>query len=317
MGLSTVHPQKRRMKSTMPLIGRMELSSDAKKDAPSPVAGRLSIKVNELDRVKKGDILFSIDSPQIKAISHEIKILESRLDVYRKLKTTNAEIAADLKVKIAEKKALLAGAEEKDGIVTVRATTEAMVEKLNTPDGAWVETGNAVISLVRTKALRFRSLAVSSEAAKLHDGMRAIVGGVDATIKLGIGEATGITPVFAVFDEKVIPPGRAGERIKGECILNENEKETLAIPDECIINIGAEPTVFVSSPHKKGEFFAVKIQTGLSCNGFTEVKGLPNFENLDIVKDGVYALKLQLSLKSQEKPIGHFHADGTFHDGEH
>ena len=172
--------------------------------APSPVAGRLSIKVNELDRVKKGDILFSIDSPQIKAISHEIKILQSRLDVYRKLKTTNAEIAANLKVKTAEKKALLAGAEEKDGVVTVRATTEAMVEKLNTPDGAWVETGNAVISLVRTKALRFRSLAVSSEAAKLHDGMRAIVGGVDATIKLGIGEATGITPVFAVFDEKTI-----------------------------------------------------------------------------------------------------------------
>ena len=55
MRLSTVHPQKRRMKSIMSIIGRMELASDARKDAPSPVAGRISIKVRELDTIKKGD----------------------------------------------------------------------------------------------------------------------------------------------------------------------------------------------------------------------------------------------------------------------
>lgn len=316
MRLSTVHPQKRRMKSTMSIIGRMELASDARKDAPSPVAGRISIKVCELDTIKKGDVLFTIDSPEIKTISHEIEILRSRLDVYRKLKTTNAEIEANLKMKISQKNALTMGFEEKGGVIIVRSSIDAMVEKTNIPNGAWVETGAAAVSLVRTKALRFRGITVSSEAAKLYDGMKILVDGIEAELRLGIGEANGTTPIYAIFKDGTAP-GRAGERMKAECVLSENEKESIAIPDECIVNIGSEPTIFIRDEHNVRRFIAVKIQTGVSNGGWTELVNFHLPDHTEIIKDGVYELKLQAAAKTNEKPIGHFHADGTFHDGEH
>lgn len=316
MGLSTVHPRKRKMRSTMSIIGRMELSSNARKDAPSPVAGRISIKVRELDKIKKGDVLFTVDSPEIKTVSREIDILRSRLDVYRKLKITNAEIEANLKMKNSQKDSLTMGFEEKDGVIIIRSPADAMIEKINVSNGAWVETGAAAVSLVKTNALRFRGIAVSSEAAKLHDGMKMIVDGVEGELHLGIGDSTGTTPIYALFKDETAP-GRAGERAKAKCVLDENEKETLALPDECIVNIGSEPTIFIRDEHDEKRFIAIKIQTGISNGGWTEVLHLPHHDHIDVVKDGVYELKLQAAAKSNEKPIGHFHADGTFHEGEH
>ena len=316
MGLSTVHPQKRKMRSTMVLLGRMELASNARKAFPAPVAGRISLKVRELDKVKKGDVLFTVDSPEIKKLSHEIEVLQSRLDVYRKLKTTNAEIAASLKVKISEKASLVAGSEEQGGVVTIRATEDAMVEKLDSADGAWVDMGGIAVSLVRTGDLRFRGIAVASEAAKLRDGMKASVGGADAKVRLGIGDGLGMMPVYAIFEDGSAP-GRAGERVKAEIVLDENGKETVAVPDECIVDAGAEPVVFVKDERKAGRFLAVKVRTGISNGGWTEVEGLGDCGHIDVVKDGVYGLKLQLSSKKDEKPVGHFHADGPFHEGEH
>ena len=112
-------------------------------------------------------------------------------------------------------------------------------------------------------------------------------------------------------------PGRAGERVKAEIVLDENGKETVAVPDECIVDAGAEPVVFVKDERKAGRFLAVKVRTGISNGGWTEVEGLGDCGHIDVVKDGVYGLKLQLSSKKDEKPVGHFHADGTFHEGEH
>jgi acetyl/propionyl-CoA carboxylase alpha subunit len=317
MNLSIVHPEKRRLRSTVSLLGRMELSSEARKDAPSPIPGVLSVKVRELDMVAEGDVLFTVNSPSIKSLSQEIAVLESRLLVYRKLKITNAEIESALKVKTSEKAALIDGAEESNGVVTVRAPASGMIEKINSTGGSWVETGATVISLVNPQALRFRALAASSEAAKLNNGMKAFVDGVEAEIRLGVGDETGMTPVYAVFCGRTAP-GRSGMRAKAECVLNENETPVTAVPDDCIMKIGAEPVVFIRDHHKPNRFTAVKIGTGMSNGGWTEVHGLPEDGHIEIVNAGAYGLKLALAAKSAEsKPVGHYHADGVFHEGEH
>ena len=317
MGLKTVHPQMRRMRSTKTFWGRMELSSDARKDVPAPVSGRLALKVRELDPVKKGDVIFTVESPALKSLSREIEVLKSRLGVYRQLKTTNAEIESALKVKMSEKAALVAGAEEKDSVVTIRAAADAVVEKVNVADGAWVETGMAAATLVDHRALRFRALVVSSDAAKLRDGMDVLVGGVRAQLRLGIGESTGMIPVYAVFGSGDAP-GRSGERIQAECVLEERESPVAALPDGCIVKVGIEPVVFVRDAKDAGRFLALKVECGISSGGWTEVRGLPHEGHLDVVKEGAYELKLALAEKaSGKKASGHFHADGIFHEGEH
>ena len=317
IGIKYAHPTKRKMASTMVLMGRMELSSDARLVAPSPVPGIISLKVKEFTRVKKGDVLFTIESPSIKSLSNEIEVLEKRLEVYRKLNTANAEIESALKLKIAEKAALIGKAEESKGMITVRAGADAMIENVNTPDSSWMETGDAAVSLVRPQLLRFRSLLPASEAAKLTDGLKILCAGKEAKVSIGIGNTDGIVPIYGIFTEEV-PFLRAGDRVKAECVLNEGESPVTALPDDCIVMIGAEPAVFIKDEHSESKFFAIKVQPGISRGGWTEVNGLPENDDLHIVKEGAYVLKNALQQKSHGKEnIGHFHSDGTFHEGEH
>jgi hypothetical protein len=72
---------------------------------------------------------------------------------------------------------------------------------------------SAGVSRVNPQALRFRALAASSEAANLNNGMKAFVDGVEAEIRLGVGDETGMTPVYAVFCGRTAP-GRSGMRAR-------------------------------------------------------------------------------------------------------
>ena len=315
MAINFVHPAKRKLALTMALFGRMELASNARFGAPSSIPGRITLKVCEFDRVKKGDELFSIDSPAIKSLSSEIAVLENRLEVYRKLKTANAEIEMNLKIKKAEKAALIGNAEELNGIVTVRAAADALIEQIDVADGSWVETGAAVMTLVRPQVLRFRAVVPSADAAKLMDGMWINCGGKAARLVIGIGGADGMVPVYGIF-EKESPVMRAGERVGAECVLDENAELVTALPDECIVQSGVDKIVFVRDEKNASRFIAVKVGTGITVGGWTEVKGLPEDGHLEVVKHGAYELKLALTQKHNEKPVGHFHSDGTFHAGE-
>lgn len=131
MGLRTVRAVRRRMRSTRVLNGRLELSPDARRTTSAPVAGRLSLKVKPLQDVAKGDVLFTLASPGLKEQDREIQVLEARLQVYRQLKSANAELEAQLKIKRAAREAMLEGAEVRDGAVVVRAASAGVVDVLD------------------------------------------------------------------------------------------------------------------------------------------------------------------------------------------
>lgn len=314
MGLRTVHAENRRVASTVSFAGRYELIPDARKVVSSPVAGRLSLLVKTLDNVQKGEPLFTVTSPELVARSREISALEKRLKVYREIKTPNAALENELAVKCAEREAMLAGADEKDGVVTVRAATEGMVESLIAQDGAWLETGAAAIQTVRAHHLRFKALVAASDALHLKDGMSAKVGAHPGRIRIGVGDDTGLVPVYVLFagDVKAL----AGERSHAECVTDETEAAHTAVPSICIVSIGLQPTVFVRDLHDAERFIAVPVTPGASGGGWTAVDGLPA-HHCEVVSDGAYELRLALPSAGGSKPAGHFHADGTFHEGEH
>ena len=312
MGLKTVHAEKRRVASTVVFAGRYELSPDARKVVATPVAGRLTLLVRPLAEVKKGDALFTVSSPDLVARSHDIEALEKRVNVYREIKTPNAALESELAVKRAERAAMLAGAEEKDGIITVRAATEGMVESLIAQDGAWLETGAAALQTVRTHDLRFKALAASSDALRLRNGMPAKVGEHHGHVRIGVGDDTGIVPIYVLFDKDV--HALAGARSYAECVTGETEEPHIAVPSRCIVSIGLQPTVFVKDAHNPERFIAVSVTPGITGNGWTAVEGLTH--HCEVVSDGAYELKLALQEEGGKKSAGHFHADGTFHEGD-
>ena len=325
MGLKTVHAERRRVTSTVVFAGRYELSPDARKVVATPVAGRLTLLVKPLAEVKKGDALFKVSSPDLVARSHDIEALEKRVNVYREIKTPNAALENELAVKRAERAAMLAGAEEKDGVVTVRAADGGMVESLSAQDGAWLETGAAAVQTVRTHDLRFKALVAASDALKLRNGMSAKVGEHHGRLRIGVGDDTGIVPIYVLFDNGV--HALAGERSRAECVTDDAEEPHIAVPSKCIVLIGLQPTVFVRDPHNAERFVATPVVPGASGGGWTAVEGLsPHAKNphtrdlfphrCEVVSDGAYELKLALSSAGGPKSAGHFHADGTFHEGE-
>lgn len=314
MGLQTVRPEKRRMRSTMTLLGRLELAPDARMSTATPVGGRVSIKVRPLENVAAGAVLFTVEAPELRAKAKEVALLEQRLKVYRDLNRVPAERESELTLKRAEREALLAGSEERDGVVSVRAKASGRVESLQVSDGAWVSPGTTVVDLLKPDRVRFVASLVSSEAARLKNGMKVTCGGQAGSLLLGFGGADGLTPVYAVFDRKL--PFRLGERLQVDCVTDESETPVVAVPSACIVRIGLDPTVFVRDEHDEDRFLAVKVEPGRANGGWTEVKGLPDGDDLEVVKEGAYELKIALAAQSGSAPVGHFHADGTFHEGK-
>ena len=80
------------------------------------------------------------------------------------------------------------------------------------------------------------------------------------------------------------------------------------------VRIGLHPTVFVRDEDGRSRFLALPVVPGLTNGGWTAVTGLPDDDDLEIVTDGAYELRLALSSPAAN-PAGHFHADGTFHEG--
>ena len=326
MGLKTVNAEMRRVTSTISFAGRYELNPDARQKIATPVSGRLTLHVKALSNIKKGQPIFSVSSPELVARAHEIGALEKRLAVYREIKTPNAALENELAVKRAEREALLAGAEEKDGIVTVHASEDGMIESLLAQNGAWLETGAAVVQTVQMHDLRFKALATASDAIRLRESMPAKVGANAGRIQLGVGDDSGLVPVYVLFDSEV--SAIAGERGLAECVTDETEKPHMAVPSKCIVSVGLQPTVFVKDSHNAERFIATPVVPGVSGGGWTAVEGLTPHECeahaknqpshiCEIVCEGAYELKLALPSADAKKESGHFHADGTFHTGEH
>ena len=314
MGLRTVRAELRRVASTVSFAGRYELNPDARKVVATPVAGRLTLLVKPLSDVRKGDALFKVSSPDLVARSHEIEALEKRVNVYREIKTPNAALENELAVKRAERAAMLAGAEEKDGVVVVRAEADGMVEDIPSQDGAWLDTGAAAVQIVRMHDLRFKALVAASDVLLLKNGMSAKVGDNAGRIRIGAGDGAGLVPVYVLFGREV--HALAGARSDAECVTNETETPRSAVPSRCIVSVGLQPTVFAKHGHDGENFIAVPVTPVLAGGGWTAVEGLPSAD-CEVVAAGAYELKLALPSAGDGKPSGHFHADGVFHEGEH
>ena len=312
MGLKMVAAQKRSVTSTMSLPGRFELSSTAKRAVATTIGGKCRMAVRPLQKVGKGDILFSVWSGELMAREQEIAVLERRIAAYAAAGSANAELSAQLAVKRAERDSMLAGRKAENGTVTFRTEEDGVVETLQVADGAQVSAGEMVMTIVRPNEMRLKVFASPSESAALEDGTAAKCNGMDGRIVHGYSTDASDVPLYVEF-----PSGstkaRCGERAVAEVVKSSSGENEIAVPSKAIVLNGLTPTVFVKDGHEPNAFVATEVEPLASGGGWTAVKGI--HEGDLVVTDGAYELKLVLP-SGAEKKAGHFHADGSFHESD-
>ncbi len=316
IGLETTTTQKKQLQSTLTLHGRFEINPDAQSTAIAPIAGRLTLKKKTLDRIQPNDLLFTITSPDLQTRAAEITLLQQRLATFKASKIANAELEMQLKMKQSEWQALVGDATITNGVLSVYATIEGYIDTRLVNDGAWVEMGDPILNLLHDNNLRFKALLPSADTHHLTSGMHATHSNHHGTLRLGTTTESGLTPVYVILDHHD-QHTRLGAYATMECVTASTEHPQWVVPKKAIVRLGLQPTVFVKDKTRPGTFIAQPITPLLTKGEWVAVKGLPD-TNVDIVTAGQYELKIALeSKKKGDKPIGHFHADGTFHTEAH
>lgn len=204
----------------------------------------------------------------------------------------------------------------------VHAIAPGVVESLDVSNGGLVDDSGLVMTLVQPEQVRFRARAMQSDLAKLQDGLPARIvspSGGDAADsmsgKLTIGltaDADERTVDLIVVPEHMLPWARAGVSAQLEFSLPGGSRE-LAVPLAAVVRDGATPIIFRRDPANPNQ--AIRMEADVGANdGRWIVLSSGVKAGDEVVLDGNYQLMLAMSGSAPKG--GHFHSDGTFHEGK-
>lgn len=339
--------------ATKSFYGQMEIPPHAVNTYALPAAGRVKLLVQSAQHVNKGDILYTLDSPEvleIKRVADEDKAalarngveLETLLNRQKQLEaigTRNSELDTSIRFKQAERPGLeaaadnsskklaqtLAGGELKEGTLFVKADRDGSVQSVDMTRGAWGDQGATVLVLTNKGELEFKTTAHSADplndtTARLvldsADGRESLI--LDGKLRISdqINRENQTRTIYFVPD-KLPESAYAGEVGRLELTSgNGSEDGYIPVPNSAVVKVGVNDVVFIQDGANPNKFIMKKVAILPPRQGMTPVKGL--MEGQTIVIKGGYELKYAVPAQGGEKKAaGHFHADGKFHEGEH
>ena len=211
--------------------------------------------------------------------------------------------------------------------VTVRAEAAGVINRLAVTNQGWVETGELVLDSVDPTALRFHADALQTDINLFRDGQAGRIvppqGGsidlqdtVDGQITVGF-EAHPEERVVPIFLEPESLPRWAKPGVTAflEVFTVAEGEQVLAVPEACVVRDGLERVFFRRDPDDVDQVIRIAADLGVSDGQWVEVRqGVESGD--EIVLGGVYPLMLASSGSGDIEPGGHFHSDGSFHQGE-
>ncbi len=357
LGLTLSSASNRRVADSVTLPGCFEWKPQALRSYGVPLGGFVEISVQSPQHVKQGEILFTVDSTELREMLLEIEInnractliqtaidvLQRRIDVITTSGSRNAELEAQLQLKTAElqqakftvesmrkklRQTMPSGVQIEDGALIVRAIEDGFVQQVDAVSGNWCETGRAVVLVAQPQGLRFKAEALTAETRGLRDGLAGEVqvltpdgAGVtfNGSIIVGFADNTQdrTMPVYVELQEV---PEWIRTAMPGvvRVGLRSSPGDAVVIPSRCVFYSGLETLVFVSDPDHPGSYFIRKVQLGVDDGDYVEITdGMRAGEK--VVAEGVYQLRSAYAVSDNDstQQAGHFHADGEFHAGEH
>jgi multidrug efflux pump subunit AcrA (membrane-fusion protein) len=214
--------------------------------------------------------------------------------------------------------------------ITVRAEAAGAVENIGVTNGAWASPETDVLGTVRPQGLRFRASGLQSDLGVLRDGLAARIvpptptatgsavpldQTMSGTLRLGLtADADDRTIELFVTPQELLPWARSGVSAQLEIVTDATALAVPAIPLAAVQRDGLAPVVFRRAPDNPNE--AIRMEADLGADDGRWIAVLSGVrEGDEVVLDGAFQLMLATSGSIQKG--GHFHSDGTFHDGEH
>lgn len=356
LGMTFATAVRRPVAGTARFPGRFEWMPGAARVYGAALGGKVEVKVKPAQRVKAGDVLFTVRSPEwvrqrgeareaeasLALARAEASAIRSRLAQLREAGTRHAELEMALAVKEAEvvraerlresaeerRQAVLGLCREQGGELVFAAVEEGVVESLGAVSGSWVEAGAEVVRTVRSEMVWFRADGLMVDLARVRDGMRGFVepfqgGGLSADVRaegrleLGLSaEAGRRVRPLYLRPERVADWMVQGRAGVLSAVVEESAADAVAVPLGSVVTDGLKSVVFVRDAANKNLFHRREVVPGVGDNDWVEVKGVN--AGSEVVLNGAYELKLATpSAAGGNKAAGHFHADGKFHEGEH
>lgn len=208
---------------------------------------------------------------------------------------------------------------------TVCAVAEGVVETIGITPGGLAEEYGHILTLVQPDQIRFRARGLQSDLGRLRDGLPASVappqGGslsfaetMSGTLQVGLtADADERTVDLIVTPTLLAPWAKAGVTAHLEVVLAGGTEE-LAIPQSAVVRDGARAIIFRRDPANPDKVIRMEADLGLSDGRWVVIASGVK-EGDEIVLGGNFQLMLATSGSSEK--AGHFHSDGTFHEGGH
>jgi multidrug resistance efflux pump len=211
--------------------------------------------------------------------------------------------------------------------IEIKAPTAGVVESLAVSPGAWVEPSALLLTLVDPHAVRFRAIALQSDLALLtaglpvsvvppRGGVRTLAGAMPGVLELGL-EADPVQRrldlLTSIARAELLPWARPGVAAEMEIAIAGGEL-ALAIPLTAVVRDGLQHVFFRRDPRDPDKAIRIEADLGADDGRWVVVKsGIKGGDQ--VVDQGAY--ELVLTGAGADRQGGHFHADGTFHKGEH
>jgi len=213
--------------------------------------------------------------------------------------------------------------------IEVTASEAGVVEMLGLTNGSWADEKTPVLTIVQPDRLRFRASGLQSDLGVLRDGLTArivpptptttgravpLTETMAGTISLGLaGDANDRTLELFVVPGELKAWARPGVSAQLEIVTDLTDSPELAIPLAAVQRDGLTPIIFRRNPSNPNE--AIRMEADLGLDDGRWVALLSGLRDEDeVVLDGAFQLMLATSGSIQKG--GHFHSDGTFHEGE-
>jgi hypothetical protein len=253
------------------------------------------------------------------------EIMEKDAELEARQRTNEAELRA----LVARREFLLrtaradGDADPAQDSLVIRALDAGVVASLPIPSGGAAAEDALVAAVLRPEAVRFRARGLQADLPRLRPGLpaRIVSASGDAgtaplpgeLILAPTADADSRTIDLLLLPSAVAAWARAGVVAQLEITLEGGEAD-LAIPLAAVTRDGGAPILFRRDPANPDKAIRIDADLGVSDGRWVVVRsGLR--EGDEIVLAGNYQLMLATSGAAPKG--GHFHADGTWHEGEH
>ncbi|MSR41470.1 MAG: hypothetical protein EXS10_06165 [Phycisphaerales bacterium] len=208
--------------------------------------------------------------------------------------------------------------------LVICATASGRVESIAVTQGSQVEEAAVVLTTVQPELVRFRAKGLQSDLGRLREGLPVLIappqgGSLQASesmlgaLTLGLSaDANERTIDLVVFPERIAPWARAGVSASLEITIDGGGVE-LAIPLSAVVRDGVTPIIFRRDPANPDKAIRMEADLGVSDGRWVAIlSGVKAGD--EVIVDGNYQLMLATSGSAAKG--GHFHSDGTFHEGK-